>query len=119
MLQFCLVKTYVTLIGISYTLSAKRWRAKTYSDRLTSSGEPNFTYSMQHRRRIYTEEKSKFVAASWRTELLQFLAALAILHQDILKNMYADLHQDELKNRVQISLLFNLTFLTLLGHLHT
>ena len=39
-----------------------------------------------HRRRIYTEEKAKVVAASWATELLQFLAALAILHPDKLKN---------------------------------
>ena len=31
--------------------------------------------------RIYTEEKAKVVAAAWGTELLQFLAALAILHQ--------------------------------------
>ena len=39
-----------------------------------------------HRRRIYTEEKAKVVAISWGTEMLQFLAALAILHQDYLKN---------------------------------
>ena len=33
------------------------------------------------RRRIYfTEEKAKVVAAAWGTELIQFLAALAILH---------------------------------------
>ena len=47
-----------------------------------------------HRRRIYTEEKAKVVAASWR-KLLQFLAMLAVFHQD------------ELKNRVQINLFFN------------
>ena len=35
-----------------------------------------------HRRRINTEEKAKVVAAAWRTELIQFLAALAILHHD-------------------------------------
>ena len=35
---------------------------------------------------VYTEEKAKVVAASWGTELLQFLAALAILSQDELKN---------------------------------
>ena len=39
-----------------------------------------------HRRRIYTEEKAKVVAAVWETELLQFLAVLAIFHQDDLKN---------------------------------
>ena len=31
-----------------------------------------------HRRRINIEEKAKFVAAVWRTELIQFLAALQI-----------------------------------------
>ena len=41
---------------------------------------------MAHRRRIHTEEKAKFVAASWGTERLKFLTALAILHQDGLKN---------------------------------
>ena len=53
-----------------------------------------FRYTIFHRRRIYTEEKAKFVAASWGKKLCQFLATLAILHQD------------ELKNRVQISLFF-------------
>ena len=40
-----------------------------------------------HRRRINTEEEGKVVAAVWedRTELIQFLATPAILHQDDLK----------------------------------
>ena len=38
------------------------------------------------RRRIYTEEKAKVVAAVWSTEFIQFLAALAIFHQDDLNN---------------------------------
>ena len=38
------------------------------------------------KRRIHTEEKPKVVAVPWGTELLQFLAALTILHQDDLKN---------------------------------
>ena len=38
-----------------------------------------------HRRRIKTEEKAKVVAAVWGTELIQFLAALAISPQDKLK----------------------------------
>ena len=38
-----------------------------------------------HRRRIKTEERAKVVAADWDMELIQFLAALAILHQDDLK----------------------------------
>ena len=33
-----------------------------------------------HKRRINTEEKAKVVAAVWGTELLQFLAVIAILH---------------------------------------
>ena len=37
-------------------------------------------------RRIYTEEKAKVVAAVWGTEFIRFLAALAILHHDDLKN---------------------------------
>ena len=39
-----------------------------------------------HRRRMYTEEEAKFVAAVWETEFIKFLAALAILHQDVKKN---------------------------------
>ena len=39
-----------------------------------------------HRRRIYTEEEAKVVAAAWGTEVLQFLPAKAIFHQDDLKN---------------------------------
>ena len=42
-------------------------------------------FSNYHRRRINTEEKAKVVAAAWGTECIQFLAALAILHQDSLK----------------------------------
>ena len=34
------------------------------------------------RRRIKTEEKAKVVAAVWGTEFIQFLATLAIWHQD-------------------------------------
>ena len=38
-----------------------------------------------HGRRIKTEEKAKVVVAYWGMELIQFLAAVAILHQDNLK----------------------------------
>ena len=38
-------------------------------------------YLESHRRRMKTEEKAKF-AAVWGTEFIQFLVALAILHQD-------------------------------------
>ena len=38
---------------------------------------------LHHKRRIYTEKKAKVVAAdALGTELLKFLAALAILYQD-------------------------------------
>ena len=37
------------------------------------------------RGRIYTEEKSKVFAAVWGTAFIQFLAVLAILHQDDMK----------------------------------
>ena len=37
---------------------------------------PPAAYS--HRRRIFTEEKAKVVAAVWGTEFIQFLAALAV-----------------------------------------
>ena len=33
----------------------------------------------------HTEEKAKVINAAWRTELLQFLTVLAILHLDDLK----------------------------------
>ena len=39
-----------------------------------------------HRIRIYTEEKAKAVAGVWGTKCIQFLVALAILHQVNLKN---------------------------------
>ena len=39
----------------------------------------------KHRRRIKKEEKAKVVAAVWGKELIHFLDALAIFHQDDLK----------------------------------
>ena len=41
--------------------------------------------SWRHRRRIYTKEKAKVVAAVWGREFIELLAELAILHQDDLK----------------------------------
>ena len=47
----------------------------------------DWTLIQSYRRRIQTEEKAKVVAAVWwGTELIQFLAPLAILHHDDLKN---------------------------------
>ena len=40
---------------------------------------------LNHRRRIKKEEKAKVVAAVWGKELIHFLDALAIFHQDDLK----------------------------------
>ena len=53
----------------------------------------------------FIEEKAKVVAASWGTELLRFLAALAILHQDNLG--IGAMYQDELNYRGKISRFFN------------
>ena len=39
-------------------------------------------YGKEHRRRIKKEEKAKVVAAVWWTELINFLAALYIFHQE-------------------------------------
>ena len=53
---------------------------------LLTSGQMALQVSCQHRRRIKTEEKAKVVAVfCMGTELVQFLAALAIFHQDYLK----------------------------------
>ena len=38
--------------------------------------------SLPHGRRIKKKDKEKVVAAVWGTDLIQFLAVLAILHQD-------------------------------------
>ena len=45
--------------------------------------EEAFMADLAQRRRIKTDEKAKVVAAVWGTELIQFLAALDILHQDV------------------------------------
>ena len=48
-----------------------------------------------HRKRIYTEEKAKVVAAVWGTEFIQLFVTLAIFHQDDLKkrlNFFPFLH---------------------------
>ena len=67
------------------------------------------------RRRIYTEEKAKVVAAVWGTELIQLLAAQAILHQYDLKNRmnsyFSSFHPDAIYPflyiiRVQLILFF-------------
>ena len=47
----------------------------------------NFAFDTSIRkRRIYTEEKAKVVAAAWGTEMIQFHATLAVLHQEAFKN---------------------------------
>ena len=54
-------------------------------------------------RRIYTEEKAKVVAAVWGIECIQFLAALAVLHQDYTYEEKGELHQDDKKKRINSS----------------
>ena len=44
------------------------------------------TVQVYSRRRIKTEEKAKVATAVWGAESIYFLAALAILYQDDLKN---------------------------------
>ena len=55
------------------------------------------TYCLSPTEEEVIQEKAKVVAVSCGTEMLQFLAALAILHQDV----------NELKNSGQIRLFFN------------
>ena len=51
------------------------------------SGENNYYHECQAcRRRIYTVEKAKVVAAVWGEELIQCLAAQLVLPMTILKN---------------------------------
>ena len=40
-----------------------------------------------HRRRKHTEKQAKVVAAVWGTVFIQFLAVIAVLHEDDLKNI--------------------------------
>ena len=61
-----------------------KWRLSTVLP--ASRSNPGRTIVSNIEKRIYTEENAMVVAASWGTEFLQFLAALAILHQDDLKN---------------------------------
>ena len=55
-----------------------------------------------HRRRIKTEEKAKVITAVWGTELIKFLAMLAVFHQDDLKKGWIEKRllggMDDLKN---------------------
>ena len=63
-------------------LTAIRGNLKSRMGMKSGTPGPAIIQSENHRRRINTEEKAKVVAAVWGTELIQFLAALAILHQD-------------------------------------
>ena len=61
-----------------------------YKKRREAKLKPSLTVfpilSYNHRKMIYTEEKAKVDAAAWGAEFIQFLAVLAILLQDDLKN---------------------------------
>ena len=39
---------------------------------------PPYSVQYEHRRRIFTEDMAKVVAAVWGTEFIQFLSVLAI-----------------------------------------
>ena len=58
-----------------------------------------------------TEEKAKIVAAIWGTEFIQFLAAVAVLHQDDLKkemnSFYSLFHPGAIHPIIHIDLLQN------------
>ena len=45
-----------------------------------------FCIHQRYKRRIETQEKAKDVTAAWGAESINFFAALAILHQDELRN---------------------------------
>ena len=47
-----------------------------------ASRNPHLLQLVYHRRRMKTEEKAKVVAAVWGTEFMEFLATLAIFHQN-------------------------------------
>ena len=64
---------------VSSNNSRQRPLVYTLHSTLYSTLESNNTI---HRRRIKTEEKAKVVDPVWGTELIKFLATLAILHQD-------------------------------------
>ena len=68
---------------------------KVFSLTLSSAHNPP-SPSIYHRRRIYIEERAKVVAAVWGTEIIKFLAALAVLHK-------VELHQDDMKTRMNKS----------------
>ena len=51
---------------------------------------------VHHRRRIKTDDKEEVAAAAWGAKLIQFLAALAILHQEALNNRMK-LYTDDMK----------------------
>ena len=57
----------------------------THKKKLTSVHCPN-GIAPEHRRKIKTEEKAKVVASVWGAEIVQFLAALAVLPRSIWKN---------------------------------
>ena len=67
---------------------------------------PNYV-SLGHRRRIKTAEKAKVVASVRGEEFIQYLTALAVLHKTILNNS-DELHQDDLKQKDELTLLFNI-----------
>ena len=83
-----------TYINSSATHNLNGWPFSPKNQRLLLSCflYKSFFYGPKQRRRIYTVEKTKVVAAVWGTELLQYLAALDILQQDDWKNSMKSLY---------------------------
>ena len=65
------------LASMSSLLDGVTYRKKVFSFKIIIN-----MVIASHKRRIKTEKKATVVAAVWGTELVRFLAVLAILHQD-------------------------------------
>ena len=61
-------------------------RGRVNTTQVFSAGAVFINLHFTHRRKMCTEKKAKVVAAVLGTEFINFLATLAILHQDDLKN---------------------------------
>ena len=78
--HFIRLFTIALLVNLSFQLSIFFGPL----EHCTIAAQSNMLFSVNHRRRINTEEKAKVVAAAWGKEFFQFLA---ILHQDDSKKM--------------------------------
>ena len=79
---------YMLLFGTVYTLVFRCFVTSTfsYSFYIQFHWPQYVLYCTIHRRRIKTEENANVVASVWGTGFIQFLNAIAVSHQDELKN---------------------------------